>query len=216
MHGKNNFLLNSDNELAALFSGFGYEPLLVSSIDTLDEDLSRAFIYAYNRIRQIQSMARSDPPNPFHKPRWPMVLLRTPKGYTGPRSVHGHLIEGTYKAHQVPLPKAKTDDEEFSALRSWLESYKVEELLDVETTQLSDAVKKNVPRAGKRMGEMECTYKGAIDLELPDWRDFAVDVDGNKRMSEEVSSTERVGEFCGEVIRKNPHTFRIFSPDGKS
>lgn len=203
----------SDSELASLFSGFGYEPLLVDSIETINEDLSRAFIYAYNRIRRIQSMARSDPPYPFHKPRWPMVLLRTPKGYTGPRSVHGHLIEGTYKAHQVPLPNAKSDDEEFSALRSWLKSYKVEELLDVKTAQLSDSVKKNIPRAGKLMGEMECTYKGAFNLNLPDWKDFAVDVDRTKRIAEQVSATEKVAEFCSEVIRKNPDTFRIFSPD---
>merc|ERR1712225_101348 len=115
-----------DKEMAALFTGYGYQPRVVDDLDDIDADLSNSIEWALSEIKRIQKAARTG--KPIMKPRWPVLILRTPKGWSGPKKVHGQFVEGSYKSHQVPLPAAKKDEEELKILQNWLESYKPREL----------------------------------------------------------------------------------------
>lgn len=119
-----------DKELVALFAGYGYQVRFVEDLPHIDEDMAASLQWALGEIHKIQDAARNG--RPIVKPRWPVLILRTPKGWSGPKEIHGEFIEGSFHAHQVPLPKAKTDKEELQALQAWLESYKPKELFDAE------------------------------------------------------------------------------------
>lgn len=152
-----------------------------------------------------------------------MIIMRTPKGWTGPKKAEGHLIEGNWRAHQVPLPKAGDEGEEFELLKKWLHSYGPEELFHVEvdsnTSQAHEAVNKAkgiidsralriIPKdQQRRMGMVNATYRGFIPLKTPEWKEYGHD------MEEEVSNMKAVGDYVAKVIEMNPSTFRIFSPD---
>lgn len=110
-----------DKELVALFAGYGYQVRFVEDLPHIDEDMAASLQWALGEIHKIQDAARNG--RPIVKPRWPVLILRTPKGWSGPKEIHGEFIEGSFHAHQVPLPKAKTDKEELQALQAWLESY---------------------------------------------------------------------------------------------
>jgi xylulose-5-phosphate/fructose-6-phosphate phosphoketolase len=137
-----------DLELTALYTGYGYQVRIVEygfapskeSVPSSDHDhdveinynMAASMEWAYSEIRKIQKAARSG--KPIDKPRWPILILRTPKGWTGPKRLNGNPIEGSWRAHQVPLPAAATDDEQFKLLEEWLKEYKPEELFDLKIT----------------------------------------------------------------------------------
>lgn len=107
-----------NKELKCLFMGYGYEPRFVENLDDIDAHMSASVEWALRKIKKIQYAARSG--HPVFKPQWPVLLLRTPKGWGGPKIVHGDIVEGSYRSHQVPLPAAKTEQGELEQLQEWL------------------------------------------------------------------------------------------------
>ncbi|KAF3491707.1 uncharacterized protein GIQ15_01224 [Arthroderma uncinatum] len=194
-----------DRELVSLFSGFGYQTRIVEGLDDIDTNLNSSLEWALAEIRKIQKAARSG--NPIMKPRWPMLILRTPKGWTGPKSIHGKIVEGSFAAHQVPLPQAAKDDEELEALQTWLSSYKPEELFD-ENGDVIDDIKSILPKEDcKRMGQRKEVCDSFEKLKMPDWRRYTV-----SKGSQE-SSMKTISHFLDQILVDNPHSMRIFSPD---
>jgi len=118
----------SDDELRALFTGYGYSVHQVELSERIDEDMSGALVAAYAEIREIQNLARGG--NPPVRPRWPVIVLRTPKGWTGPKVVDGHAVEGSFRAHQVPAKDAKTNPNHLQIVETWLRSYRAQELFE--------------------------------------------------------------------------------------
>ncbi|KAI8920073.1 XFP N-terminal domain-containing protein [Powellomyces hirtus] len=197
----------SDEELAALFSGYGYQVRIVEQMDNIDADMAASMEWAYTMIRRIQQAARCG--SPITKPRWPMLILRTPKGWTGPSEIHGHQVEGTWRSHQVPLPNAKSDEEEFTALEKWLKSYNADELFE-DGTPVAD-VRDSFPKASRLMGSNPKTYAAYEPLDLPDFKDLCVDPATNQDGWQ--SCMKLCGKYLAKVIDKNQTKFRIFSPD---
>ena len=148
--------------------------------------------WAYQEIRRIQNCARSG--NPIRKPRWPMIVLRTPKGWTGPKELHGQRIEGSFRSHQVPLPRARVDDEEFHLLESWLKSYKFHELFDLSKNSFKMEVLEALPKEELRMGIRKETYAAYEPLDLPDFKELM------KQTGENESCMKAVGQYCSKVI----------------
>lgn len=195
---------HSDDELVALFTGYGYQCRIVGrDLDKVQQDMAASMQWALETIRTIQEKARSG--NAIYKPRWPMLILRTPKGWTGPKEAHGQKIEGTFHAHQVPLPKAKKDREELELLEKWLQSYKSEELFSEDFSPNQDILDV-FPDDQYKMGMRNEAYNGYTPLDVPDWKSFSV-------KDENASPMKTAGVFLADVIKRNPHTFRMFSPD---
>lgn len=174
-------------------------------LETIQKDMAISTEWAINEIHAIQKAARSG--KAIFKPRWPMLILRSPKGWTGPKSAHGQPIEGTFHAHQVPLPKAKKDNEELQLLEKWLREYKPEELFDNEGKVRRDILECFPEDDRKRMGMRKETHGETYKpLDLPDWQQFVKNDDSNSAM-------DAAGEYLKEVCKRNDRTFRIFSPD---
>jgi len=198
----------TDAELATLFSGYGYLVRVVEDLGNIDADMAASMDWAYDEIQRIQKAARSG--KPIVNPRWPMIILRTPKGWTGPKKVHGKQIEGSYRSHQVPLPAARKDREEFQALKEWLERYQIHELIEFKEDGegvFSEKLAAAFPEDILAMGCSEHTYKAYKPLKAPQWRDFTSKAEGEK------SCMHEIGEYLAEYIKMNPTRFRIFSPD---
>lgn len=177
-----------------------------SDLDKIQVDMAVSLEWAVSTIRDIQKAARSG--KPIYKPRWPILILRSPKGWTGPKSVHGKQIEGTFHAHQVPLPKAKKDEEELQKLREWLEGYNPKSLFDECGKPIRELLDCFPEDESLRMGMRRETHEGSYrPLELPDWEEYAV------QDQEASSSMHLAGQYLGEVCDRNPRSFRIFSPD---
>jgi len=194
-----------NKELACLFTGYGYKPRFVGDLDNIDADMSASMEWALHEIKTIQSAARSG--HPIFKPQWPVLILRTPKGWGGPKIVHGEFVEGSFRSHQVPLPAAKTETRELQALQTWLESYKVSELLNANGGILS-TIDSIIPVDDKmKLGQNPQTYDAHKQLQIPDWVPFAV-MKGSQQ-----SCLKTAGEFLDQVLVDNPYTMRIFSPD---
>ncbi|KAI6025181.1 XFP N-terminal domain-containing protein [Pisolithus microcarpus] len=201
-----------DKELVALFCGYGYQPRIVKDMANIDKDLAASMEWALGEIARIQKAARSG--KPIVKPRWPVIILRTPKGFSGPKELHGEYIEGSYRSHQVPLPNAKTDETELKMLQSWLASYDPQQLFciggDKNTPDCAPCpeVLQIVPdNRDKRLGMRKEAYAAYQPLKVPAWATFGV----QKRS--QASCMKTVGEFLKQVITDNPTRFRIFSPD---
>ncbi|THU99983.1 phosphoketolase [Dendrothele bispora CBS 962.96] len=194
-----------DKELTALFTGYGYQARIVDELEDIDNDLAASMEWALGEIKKIQTAARSG--NPIVKPRWPVLILRTPKGWSGPKQFHGEYIEGSFHSHQVPLPNAKHDTEELQALQSWLTSYKPNELFDGSGVPVEDVLKIVPPEAAKRLGQKPESYKGYAPLDVPNWRDFCVE------KGTQESCMKVTGRLLKEVVKRNAQSFRIFSPD---
>ncbi|KAK6910444.1 hypothetical protein I203_104476 [Kwoniella mangroviensis CBS 8507] len=173
----------------------------------INYDMATSMEWAYQEIKKIQTAARSG--KPITKPRWPLIVMRTPKGWTGPRKSAGNPIEGSWRAHQVPLPKAAADDKEFGLLEQWLKSYGPQELFHTDASGIIDDVAlRIIPKdQQRRMGMVDATYRGFQPLQAPDWKDFT------HKLDEPVSNMKAVGSYVAEIIKKNPTSFRIFSPD---
>ncbi|MEO8970235.1 MAG: phosphoketolase family protein, partial [Ktedonobacteraceae bacterium] len=200
----------SDEELLDLFTGYGYQVVFVEG-DDLDASIYGAMDWAYHEIRRIQQMARSG--NPISKPRWPVLLMRSLKGWGGIKELDGEPIEGSYRSHQVPVTDVKTNPAHLQLVEQWLRSYHVEELFDQNWRPVPEILEQ-CPKGDRRMGSNPHTYGGRLrqNLDLPDIHDYAVSVpeghDGG-----DASSVEAVALYLEEVVRRNPHIFRIFSPD---
>ncbi len=201
-------------DLRALLHGYGYAPVEVSGDHpaAVHESLARALDTCLDRIGELQAAARAAPGRPGARRRWPMIVLRTPKGWTGPREVDGLPVEGTVRSHQVPLEVSRESPDRLPALERWLRGYRPEELFD-EDGAPAPAVLRCVPEGDRRMGANPRADAGEVrrPLDLPDPRDHGTAVTAPGR--DAASPTEALGRFLRDVVVRNPHTFRLFSPD---
>jgi xylulose-5-phosphate/fructose-6-phosphate phosphoketolase len=194
-----------DKEMAALFTGYGYQPRVVDDLDDIDADLNSSMEWAISEIKKIQQAARSG--KPIRKPMWPVLILRTPKGWSGPKKVHGEFVEGSFRAHQVPLAAAKSEPDELKDLQKWLLSYKPEELF-TKDGDVIDEIKSIISKKPDRLlGQKPESYRDYEPLADTDWQKFAV------KKGSSASSMKVVGELLEQVVKDNPKSFRIFSPD---
>ena len=202
-----------ENELADLMRGYGYQPRFVSGGDPADvhHQLAAVLDAALEEIAEIQHRFRSGAAD-GDRPAWPMIVLRTPKGWTGPKEVDGVPVEGTFRSHQVPLAETRTNPDHFAQLERWLRSYRPEELF-TEAGALRPELRALAPAGARRMSANPHANGGLLlrDLELPDFRDYAVDVPAPARSTSEA--TRVLGFFLRDVIRANPRTFRLMGPD---
>lgn len=194
-----------DKEMVALFTGYGYQCRFVEDLDDIDADMCRSMEWALDEIHKIQKAARSG--KPIMKPRWPVLIMRTPKGWGGPKKVHGQFIEGSFRSHQVPLMAAKSDPSELKDLQAWLESYKPEELFHEDGTVMQSILSIIPSDNGKKLGQQIDTYGSHEVLDLPDWKKYAVEKGG------QASCMQTIGELLDQTLVDNPHSMRIFSPD---
>jgi xylulose-5-phosphate/fructose-6-phosphate phosphoketolase len=200
-------------DLRALFEGYGHEVTIVAGDEprAVHEALADALDRSVTRIREIQSDARSRP-TATALPRWPMIVLRTPKGWTGPKVVDGLPVEGTWRAHQVPLAGLATNPEHLALLESWMRSYGPEELFDARGAVRAE-ITALAPEGDRRMGANPHANGGLLleDLKLPDYAKYAVDAEVPGRASAEAMGV--LGTWLRDVVRANPATFRIMGPD---
>lgn len=196
-----------NKEIACFFSGLGYQPRFVEDLENIDNDMASAMDWALGQIRGIQKAARDR--NPISKPRWPVIIMRTPKGWGCPARLGDKFIEGSFHSHQVPLPAAKKDQKQLELLEEWLKSYKIGDLIDGETGRPHADITSIIPKEiERRIGQVPEAYRGYTPLNLPNWMDFTSEKNGV-----EVSGMQSIGEFLVKVIENNQSTFRIFSPD---
>jgi xylulose-5-phosphate/fructose-6-phosphate phosphoketolase len=201
----------TDDELVALLRGYGYAPRFVVGDDPADvhQQLAGVLDAALDEIAAIQSAARS---GEQARPTWPMIVLQTPKGWTGPREVDGVQVEGTFRAHQVPLAQTRTNEQHRKMLEEWMRSYRPQDLFDSGGT-LRPELRALAPHADRRMSANPHANGGLLlrDLDLPDFRDYAVEV---PRPGMESSEATRVlGGFLRDVIARNRDRFRLMGPD---
>ncbi|WP_373878605.1 phosphoketolase family protein [Ancylobacter defluvii] len=205
----------SDDELRALFTGYGYEPIFVEGHEPMPMHAAMAGTLdnAFDRIREIQRAARSATGD-IERPRWPMIVLRSPKGWTGPREVDGKKVEGFWRSHQVPVSNARGDAAHRRILEDWMRSYRAEELFDANGT-LRPELQALAPRGEKRMGALPHANGGLLrkELVLPDWKDLALDI--GRPGTSTGEATRAMGRYLREVIRLNEdaRNFRLVGPD---
>ena len=204
-----------DEELQQLFSGYGYEPIFVEGSDPADmhQQMAAAFDYAFDHIAAIQAIARSQG-DAVTRPRWPMIVLRSPKGWTGQKEVDGKKVEGFWRSHQVPVAECRKDAGHRQILEDWMRSYRPEELFDEKGALIAE-LKALAPRGSRRMGANPHANGGQLrrELKLPDIRDHAVKV--GRRGGEMVQSTKVLGGYLRDALTLNEASanFRIFGPD---
>ena len=204
----------ADDELESLFDGRGYDPVFVEGDEPLvvHQLMAAALEYCFDRIAEIQKNAREN--GVEGRPKWPMIVMRTPKGWTGPKVVDGKKVEGTYRSHQVPLSELKSKPEHLKQLEDWLKSYKPQELFE-KSGGLKEHLKKLVPEGERRMGSNPHANGGLLlrELKLPDFEKYAVEV--KKPGTSEVESTGVMGKYLRDVMKLNHdhQNFRIFGPD---
>jgi len=202
------------DELEALFYGYGWKPYFVEGDDPemMHQQMAEALALCLKEIRVIQATARSNPSKNVVRPRWPMIILRTPKGWTGPKEVDGHKVEDFWRAHQIPILDPKTNPKSLKQVEEWLKSYKPEELFD-EKGRLIEELRELAPIGTRRISANPHANGGLLrkPLDLPDFRDYAVKVEQPGQI--EVSSTFTLGGFLRDVMRKNMTSFRVFGPD---
>jgi xylulose-5-phosphate/fructose-6-phosphate phosphoketolase len=211
-------------ELIGLLEGYGHHPIVVRGGENGEpalaahERLAAALDEALDEIHAIQQAARSGRPGETSgrqtngRPRWPMIVLRTPKGWTGPHAVDGLPVEGTWRAHQVPLANVRENPEHLRELERWLRSYRPEELFD-ERGAPNGEIAQLAPKGEWRMSANPHANGGTLlhELSLPDFRDYAVEVQAPAR--DRAQATAALGCFLRDVSRQNPHSFRLFGPD---
>ncbi len=204
----------SHEELEQLLRGYGWEPIFVEGTEpaAMHQAMAAALDRAVNEIESIRARARRD--QDATRPRWPMIVLRSPKGWTGPKQVDGVPVEGTFHSHQVPLSDPAAKPEHLQQLEQWLGSYRPEELFD-DQGRLQPELAALAPTGERRMGANPHANGGILlrDLRMPEWRDYAVDV--KEPGGVEASDTTVLGSFLRDVIKLNQSTrnFRIFGPD---
>jgi xylulose-5-phosphate/fructose-6-phosphate phosphoketolase len=203
-----------ESELVDLLRGYGWNPLIVSGDDPMEvhQLLAATFDDAFDSIAEIQTRARDH--GVGARPAWPMIVLRTPKGWTGPAVVDGNKTEGSWRAHQVPLADVRNNPEHLSQLEQWMRSYQPEELFD-RTGTLRAHLAALSPTGDKRMSANPQTNGGrrSVDLMMPDFRDYAVEVTAPGAVVDEATRT--LGRFLRDVMAANSANanFRVFGPD---
>jgi xylulose-5-phosphate/fructose-6-phosphate phosphoketolase len=202
----------SSDELDSLFKGCGWTPYTVEGDDpaVMHQKIADTLEHCINEIRRIQDEARQNGKN--LRPRWPMIILRTPKGWTGPAEVDGHKVEGFWRAHQIPIPDVETRPEHLRQLEEWMRSYRPQELFD-RNGRLIEELREMAPQGARRMSANPHANGGLkrTPLRLPDFRSYAVALQQPGRS--EVSATSILGEYLRDVMQANPNNFRIFGPD---
>ncbi len=207
-----------EDELLDLMRGYGHTPYIVSGgFDGEDpalvhERMAVTLDLVLNQIAEIKAAAAADVTNELPRPRWPMIILRTPKGWTCPAIIDGQQVEGTWRAHQVPLSNARDTPTHTALLEEWMLSYRPAELF-TDTGAPVASITALSPAGDRRMSANPVANGGLLrkNLALPDFRDFAVEVPAPGATVHEA--TRVLGEYLAEVIRLNPTTFRIFGPD---
>ena len=198
-------------ELEALLTGYGYEPYFVEGEDPekMHQRMAQVLDEIIERIKTIQREARED--GAVARPNWPMIVLRSPKGWTGPEEVDGKQVEDTFRAHQVPMGDMSQPGH-VRILEDWMQSYRPRELFD-EAGRLRPEIAALSPAGDRRMSANPHTNGGALlkDLKLPDYRSYAVDVPVPGGVTGEATRVQ--GEFIRDVISANPDNFLVFSPD---
>jgi len=199
-------------ELTDLLEGYGQSPVYVTGDDPalVHQQMAAAFDWALDEVARIQLAARSG--GEKARPRWPMIVLRTPKGWTGPKTVDGLQIEGTFRAHQVPVTDFATSPDHIKILEDWMRSYHAEELFD-RSGRLVEELAELAPRGRRRMSDNPHANGGELlkDLRLPDFRDYGVDVEKPGTTTSEA--TRVLGAYLRDVIKANSDNFRLMGPD---
>jgi xylulose-5-phosphate/fructose-6-phosphate phosphoketolase len=202
----------TESELRSLLEGYGYAPRFLegSNPNEMHDGMAATLDEVLDEIAEIQRRARTQ--GNAERPRWPMIVLRTPKGWTGPKEVDGLPTEGSFRSHQVPLSAVRTNPEHLAALEAWLRSYRPEELFDQAGAVLPE-ITSLAPKGELRMSANPHANGGLLarDLELPDFRDYAVDVPEPANAANEA--TRVLGAWLRDVVRANPDRFRIMGPD---
>ena len=200
------------DELEDLFKGYGWTSHVVEGDDPelMHQQMAATVEDCVLKIRSIQQEARQT--GKPERPRWPMIILRTPKGWTGPKQVDGHRVEGFWRAHQVPVLDVQSNPEHLRIVEQWMRSYRPEELFDQQGALVA-GLRELPPSGDRRMSANPHANGGKLrmPLDLPDFRDYAISIDhpGTK----EISPTETLGKFLRDVMRRNMTNFRVFSPD---
>ncbi|HUZ05778.1 MAG TPA: phosphoketolase family protein, partial [Acidobacteriaceae bacterium] len=199
-------------ELEKLFEGYGWMPYVVEGDDPaiMHQKMAATLEQCVLEIRAIQQHARST--KKAVRPRWPMIILRSPKGWTGPKELDGHKVEGFWRAHQVPILDVTTNPAHLRQLEAWMRSYKPEQIFDASGKLIPEL--QALPPQGHRRLSANLHANGGLlrkALRLPDFRDYAVPV--TKPGTTEVGPTEVLAHFLAETMRRNMNTFRVFGPD---
>lgn len=199
-------------ELEQLLRGYGWNPYFVEGDDSeyMHQLMAAKLDEAIQEIKRIQSNARNN--NDSTRPRWPMVVLNSPKGWTGPKEIDGYKIEGNFRSHQVPLVVDEAHLENVAALEEWLRGYKPQELFD-ENGRLLPEITALIPEDDKRMGANTHANGGNLlqELHLPDFRDYKVAIPFRGVMNE--GNVHAIGPYLRDVVSLNDRNFRIFGPD---
>jgi len=204
----------SHEEIENLFRGYGWTPYFVegSDIDSMHQAMAATVEQCVQEIREHRQAARQQ--HDISRPRWPMIVLRSPKGWTAPREVEGHYLEGFWRAHQVPLPGAKKDPEQLRALENWMRSQIPDTFF--ENGGLASVFRDLAPTGPRRMSANPHANGGRLQkaLRLPDFREFAATVEKPGRIQTE--NTRPLGVFLAAVMQRNSNNFRVFGPDETS
>ena len=204
----------SDGELANYFNGLGWEPFFIEGNDPekLNPVMAEKMDQAIEKIKSIQKEARLKTATDVVMPKWPVLIVRTPKGWTGPKEWDGEPIEGTFRAHQVPIPVDQEHMDHADALLRWLKSYEPEKLFDAQGRILEE-IREIAPTGDQRMAKNPITNGGINPkpLIMPDWKKYTLQFE--KPGSIKAEDMTELGKFVREIIEKNPENFRIFGPD---
>jgi xylulose-5-phosphate/fructose-6-phosphate phosphoketolase len=202
----------SHEELEHLFKGYGWTPHFVEgeNVEFMHQEMAGTVEECILEIRRIQQEARSN--GRATRARWPMIVLRSPKGWTGPKEVDGRKIEGSWRSHQVPFAGARENPAHLKVLEDWLRSYRPEDLFD-ENGQLVPEQKALSPVGSRRMSANPHANGGLLRkaLRMPDFRDYAIQVEKPGKTTAE--NTRPLGQFLRDIVRKNSKNFRVFGPD---
>lgn len=202
----------SHKELEQLFLGYGWTPYFVegSDEDSMHQAMAGTLEQCVKEIKQYQKQARES--KKAFRPRWPMIVLRTPKGWTGPRKVGDHFLEGFWRSHQVPIPDVAKSKDKLKILEEWMKSYEPEKAFDKDG-RLIPELRELAPTGNRRMSANPVANGGILrhKLHVPDFRDFAFDTVAPAATL--APSMSLFGKFLTEIVRKNPQHFRVFGPD---
>ena len=197
----------SNEELIDFFKGCGYNPYIVEDSDNIHEEMANTLDKVIEEIKKIKENALISEERPI----WPMIVLKTRKGWTGPKEVKGNVIEGTFRAHQVPIPISRENPENLGILENWLRSYRPEELFD-ENGKLIEELAMLAPIGNQRMSANPVANGGLLlkELRIPDFRKFGINIERGLTNAQDMK--ER-GRYVRELIKLNPDNFRVFGPD---
>lgn len=204
----------SDEDLTKYFEGMGWDPMFVEGTDPqkMHPEMAKTVDSAIEKIQAIQTEARKHPASEAKMPKWPVIIFRAPKGWTGPKTWDGEPIEGSFRAHQIPIPVDQNDMQHADKLVEWMESYKPDELFD-ENGELKSEIAAIAPKGQARMA-MNPIVNGGVDpraLKLPDYKNYALKFDrpGEKTAQDMIE----LGKYLNGIIKDNPTNFRLFGPD---